>query len=59
MDRGQVGHRRPTGTQWRDVWVFFLIFTYLAASSLSCGKQDLSLWPMGFLVVVHSNSCSV
>ena len=48
MDRGQVGHRRPTGTQWRGVLGFSLVFTDLAASSLSCGIQDLSCGPWTF-----------
>ena len=38
------------------VLIFIYLFIYLlAASSLSCGMQDLSLWCMGFsLVVSHS-----
>ena len=43
MDRGQVGHRRPTGTQWRGVLGFSLVFTDLAASSLSYGRRESSM----------------
>ena len=60
---GSVGE--PNGKGHKETFYFILIFYFLAASGLSFGIRDLSLWPtssslqcMGFSLVVCRFSLS-